>query len=79
MGLKESKTPYFVLRLPMARPFTKKSAVVRSGKRVMSVLAAIKDEKMGGNFLASMTDAEFQAFQNRLASVLKGSARSPSK
>ena len=39
---------------------------VRSGCRVMSVLAAIRDEMQGGSFLADMTDAEFQIFQKKL-------------
>jgi hypothetical protein len=36
---------------------------VRSGNRVMTVLAAIKDEMQGGDFLASMSDKEYKLFQ----------------
>jgi hypothetical protein len=39
---------------------------VRSGNRVMSVFAALRDEMQGGNFLALMTDKEFQIFQKLL-------------
>jgi hypothetical protein len=40
---------------------------VRTGNRVMTVLAAIKDEMQGGDFLALMSDKEFQIFQKVLS------------
>jgi hypothetical protein len=39
---------------------------VRSGNHVMSVFAALRDEMQGGNFLALMSDKEFQIFQKLL-------------
>ena len=39
---------------------------VRSGTRVMTVRQALKDEIQGGDFLALMTDKEYQKFQKLL-------------
>jgi hypothetical protein len=45
---------------------------VCSGNRVMTVLAAVKDEMQGSDFLESMSEKEFNIFQKRVTkSILR--------
>ena len=43
---------------------------VKSGNRSLTIKQAIKDELLGGNFLASMSDKEYKVFQKYLCKVL---------
>jgi hypothetical protein len=44
---------------------------VRSGSRTMTLKQAINDERIGGDFIASMSNAEFLFFQKLLLMKIK--------
>ena len=47
---------------------------VYSGARVLTIAQAITDEKLGGNFIASMSETEYSAFLSKLG-ILISSAK----
>ena len=49
---------------------------VRSGLRVMTLRQAIRDERTGGDFLASMSVLEFSIFQKRYSRYLRSRVNS---